>query len=92
MRKLLTSNKEADVNCEALMEDNDLRRHFTRDEFEKLIEPFIEQFRETLQTFVTNAGKFYFPFLRKKEWLPVKTSSGMGVLSYQSEGILWLGT
>jgi len=56
LRKLLTSNKEADVTCEALMEDNDLRRHFTREEFEKLIEPFIVQFRECLGVFLTNAG------------------------------------
>lgn len=59
MRMLLTSNKEADVICEALMEDNDLKRHFTRDEFEKLIEPFIVQFRQVLETFLGNAGKYF---------------------------------
>lgn len=33
-RKLLSGNKETDIVCEALMEDNDLRRHMTREEFE----------------------------------------------------------
>ena len=42
MRKLLTGNKEADVNCESLMEDEDLKQHFTREEFEELIGPFVE--------------------------------------------------
>jgi len=42
MRKLLTANKEADVHCEALMEDEDLHRHFLREDFEKLIEPFLQ--------------------------------------------------
>lgn len=37
MRKLLTGNKEADINCEALLEDEDLKQHFTREEFEELI-------------------------------------------------------
>ena len=33
-RKLLTSNKEADVICESLMEDEDLKRHFLREDLE----------------------------------------------------------
>ena len=41
MRKLLTSNKEADLNCESLMEDEDFNRHFTREELEELIQPVI---------------------------------------------------
>ena len=48
MRKLLTANKEADITCESLMEDEDLRRHFTRDDFEKIIEPTMDKFKETL--------------------------------------------
>lgn len=28
MRKLLTANKEAEINCESLMEDQDFRRLF----------------------------------------------------------------
>lgn len=42
MRKLLTANKEADVHCESLMEDEDLHRHFTRDELEGMMAPFLE--------------------------------------------------
>ena len=49
MRKLLTSNKEADIVCEALMEDEDLRQNFSRDELEKLIEPFVVEFRKCLE-------------------------------------------
>ena len=48
MRKLLTGNKEADINCESLLEDEDLKQHFTRDQFEELIQPFLEKFRECL--------------------------------------------
>ena len=40
-RKLLTSNKIADLNCDSLMNDEDLHRRFERDEFEELIGPFV---------------------------------------------------
>ena len=36
-RKLLSGNPQADVSCESLMEDEDLRRTFLREEFEQLI-------------------------------------------------------
>lgn len=49
VRKLLTSNKEADVHCEALMEDEDLKKHLTRDELEQLMGPFITDFRACLE-------------------------------------------
>jgi molecular chaperone DnaK (HSP70) len=48
MRTLLTGNKEADVSCESLLEDNDLKQHFTRDELETLIVPFMERFNACL--------------------------------------------
>lgn len=57
MRKLLTANKEADVICEALMEDEDLKRHMTRDELEELIEPTMRAFRQTLEDFINKSGK-----------------------------------
>jgi len=44
VRKLLSGNKEADVNCEALMDDEDLHRHIKREDFEELIGPFIVEF------------------------------------------------
>lgn len=37
MRKLLTSNKEADLNCDSLIEDIDFHRHFKREELEELV-------------------------------------------------------
>jgi len=63
MRKLLTGNKEADINCEALLEDEDLKQHFTREEFEELIQPFVERFEKCLRESFEIAGKyssFYF--------------------------------
>jgi heat shock protein 4 len=57
MRKLLTSNKEADVICEALMEDQDLKKHFSREDLEKIIEPTMRVFRQSLEDFVVKSGK-----------------------------------
>lgn len=56
VRKLLTSNKEADVHCEALMEDEDLSRHMTRDELEELIAPFVGRFRKCLEEALAKSG------------------------------------
>ena len=57
-RKLLTSNKQADVICEALMEDEDLKRTFSRDELEELIEPTMNRFRAHIEEFFKNTGKY----------------------------------
>ena len=59
MRKLLTSNKEADVICEALMEDEDLKRHFNRDDLESLMGPFVVDFRACLQEALDKSGKYF---------------------------------
>lgn len=56
VRKLLSSNKEADVHCEALMEDEDLHRHMTRDELEELIAPFVGRFRKCLEEALEKSG------------------------------------
>lgn len=37
VRKLLSGNKEADVHCESLMEDEDLHRNIKRDDLEELV-------------------------------------------------------
>ena len=58
LRKLLTGNKEADINCEALMEDEDLHRHIKREEFEELIGPFIGEFEKVLTESFEKAGKY----------------------------------
>lgn len=52
----MTSNKEADVHCEALMEDEDLSRHMTRDELEELIAPFVGRFRKCLEEALAKSG------------------------------------
>ena len=59
MRKLLTSNKEADIICEALMEDEDLKRHFSRDDLESLMGPFIIDFKACLEEALTKSGKYF---------------------------------
>lgn len=56
MRKLLTSNKEADVNCDSLMEDEDFHKHFSRTELEELIGPFLERFRKAVQESYEKSG------------------------------------
>jgi heat shock protein 4 len=56
VRKLLTANKEADVHCEALMEDEDLHRHMTRDELEELMAPFTGRFRKCLEEALEKSG------------------------------------
>jgi hypothetical protein len=70
VRKLLTSNKEADVHCEALMEDEDLHRAIKREELEELIEPFVVKFKACLVEALEKSGKYSFKFL-------LHTQSGM---------------
>lgn len=57
VRKLLTSNKEADVHCESLLEDEDLHRNIKRDDLEELVAPFITSFRLCLEESLLKAGK-----------------------------------
>ena len=56
-------NKEADVHCEALMEDEDLHRHMNRDELEELIAPFVGRFKKCLEEALEKSGKYYFIFI-----------------------------
>ena len=58
VRKLLTANKEADVYCECLMEDEDLRRAIKRDDLEELVAPFIASFIKCLEESITVTGKY----------------------------------
>ena len=57
MRKLLTANKEADVTCESLMEDEDLKQHYTRDQLEELMGPFVADFKKCLEEALQKSGK-----------------------------------
>lgn len=56
MRKLLSSNKEADVNCDSLMEDEDFHKHFKRTDLEELIAPFMEKFDSIVKTAYNKSG------------------------------------
>jgi len=56
MRKLLTSNKEADVNCDSLMEDEDFHKHFKRTELEELITPFLDRFKAVVSEAYEKSG------------------------------------
>jgi len=56
MRKLLTANKEADVICEQLMEDEDLKQHYTREQLEELMGPFVAEFKKCLEDALAKSG------------------------------------
>lgn len=60
MRKLLTANKEAEINCESLMEDQDFRKLFQRTELESLMDPFMRQFALTVKESLAKSGKIIF--------------------------------
>lgn len=47
-RKILSSNKEATIHLESLLEDEDLHKNIQRTEFEELIGPMIERFTQIL--------------------------------------------
>jgi len=53
-RKILTVNKEATLSIESLMDDEDLSHHLTREEFEKIIAPTIENFRNIVKKSLEN--------------------------------------
>ena len=56
MRKLLTSNKEADINCDSLMEDEDFHKHFKRTDLEELIAPFLDRFKFCVSDSLEKSG------------------------------------
>ena len=56
MRKLLTSNKEADIHCDSLMEDEDFHKHFKRTDLEDLIGPFLEKFKTCVSESLAKSG------------------------------------
>ena len=45
VRKMLTVNKEATISVDSLMDGEDLVYHLTKDEFEKLIQPVMDKFK-----------------------------------------------
>jgi heat shock protein 4 len=55
VRKTLTVNREAAINVESLIDDDDLSYMLTRDEFEQIIAPVTEKFRNVIKLALTNA-------------------------------------
>ena len=47
-RKILSADKEAGINIDFLMEEEDLNRSLKRDEFEEIIDPITNRFSELL--------------------------------------------
>ena len=56
MRKLLTANKEAEISCESLMEDQDFRKLFKRADLETLMDPFMREFSLCLKESLAKSG------------------------------------
>ena len=48
LRKNLTANKEADLEIESLMDDNDYRKTLSRDLFEQMALPVFQKFGQHL--------------------------------------------
>jgi molecular chaperone DnaK (HSP70) len=49
MRKLLTLNKEAELNCDSLMEDIDFCKVYSREDLEKVTAPFFQKFKNVVK-------------------------------------------
>jgi molecular chaperone DnaK (HSP70) len=56
-RKILTVNKEAALSVESLMDDEDLHHILTREEFEKIISPTVENFKNVIKNSLVNLEK-----------------------------------
>lgn len=57
-RKLLSGDTEAHISIDYLMEEQDLNRKLTRDEFEQLIDPQVRQLTILLRASIEASGKF----------------------------------
>jgi molecular chaperone DnaK (HSP70) len=69
-RKILTANREAGLNVECLMDDEDLHYNLTREEFEKIIEPVLNKIKNLFTSALNNAlaeAKFQLPDLHSVE-------------------------
>ena len=49
IRKMLSANSEAVLNIECLLEDEDMNQQYTREEFEQLIQPNIEELKKVME-------------------------------------------
>lgn len=59
-RKLLSGDTEAHISIDYLMDEQDLNRKMTRDEFEQLIDPQVRQLTTLLRASVEAFGKLEF--------------------------------
>jgi molecular chaperone DnaK (HSP70) len=79
-RKILSGNKETIIHLESLLDDEDLKRNITRQEFEELIQPMIARFVDVLNEAITLSGKLTFFFSAGSE---LNYASNMSIfLSY----------
>lgn len=56
LRKLLSGNKEADINVDSLMEDQDFSKHVLRSDLEALMQTFIQNFSRCLKESLGRCG------------------------------------
>lgn len=56
-RKMLSSVPDANINIDYLLEEEDLTKLITREEFEKLIDPQVRTFTDLLKQTITDSGK-----------------------------------
>eukprot|EP00951_Prasinocladus_malaysianus_P048552 scaffold659831_cov50-Prasinocladus_malaysianus.AAC.1 len=56
LKKVLSSNPEAPMNVECLMEDTDISSHLTREKFEELAAESLDRVKKPLETALEQAG------------------------------------
>ena len=54
---MLSGDTEANINIDYLMNEEDLNRKLTRDEFEQLIDPQVRQLATLLRSAIEASGK-----------------------------------
>lgn len=59
-RKLLSGDTEASINIDYLLNEEDMNRKLTREEFETLIDPQVRQFTALLRATLEASGKCFF--------------------------------
>lgn len=57
-RKMLSSTSDAQLNIDYLLEEEDLNKLLTKDEFEKLIDPLTRRFADLLKATLAESGKW----------------------------------
>lgn len=55
-RKMLSSTSDAQLNIDYLLEEEDLNKLLTKDEFEKLIDPLTRRFADLLKATLAESG------------------------------------